>query len=84
MQSLRSKRRFRSSAVSRPSLPNFDVRSDLGAEVLAAFPLDSLESLEPLELEAEVDAEADGISGALDVDGAEGFACLLISDLRSQ
>ena len=86
IQSLLSKRHFRSSAVSLPSLPNFDEMSDLGAEVLAVFPLDSLESLEEPELFPE-EEDVEGLSEDLEdvaEELLEGFTCRLTSDLRSQ
>ena len=86
IQSLLSKRHFCSSAVSLPSLPNFDEMSDLGAEVLAAFPLDSMESLEEPELFLE-EEDVEGLSEDLE-DVAEGllagFTWRLTSDLHSQ
>ena len=86
IQSLLSKRCFCSSAVSLPSLPNFDKMSDLGAEVLTVFPLDSLESLEKLELFLE-EEDVEGLSEDLEdvvEELLEGFTWRLTSDLRSQ
>ena len=71
IHSLLSKWRFHSSAVSLPSLPNFDEMLDLGVEVLAAFPLDSMESLEELELFLE-EEDAEGLLEDLE-DVAEGL-----------
>ena len=83
IQSLLSKRHFHSSAVSLPSLPNFDKMLDLEVEVEVDFPLDSLESLEEPELfpekEDAVGLLEDMVEGLL-----EGFAWQLTSDLRSQ
>ena len=86
IQSLLSKWHFCSSVVSLPSLPNFDEMLDLGVEVLAAFPLDSLEFLEELELFPE-EEDAEGLSEDLEnvAEGLlEGFTWQLTSDLRSQ
>ena len=86
IQSLLSKQCFHSSAVSLPSLPNFDEISDLGVEVLVVFPLDSLESLEELELFPEEEG-VEGLSKDLEdvvEELLEGFTCQLTSDLRSQ
>ena len=86
IQSLLSKQCFCSSVVSLPSLPNFDEMSDLGAEVLVVFPLDSLESLE----EPELFLEEEDVEGLLEdledvVEGLlEGFTWWLTSDLYSQ
>ena len=53
MQSILLKRCLHSTAVSLPSLPDFNKRSGLGVaeveEVVEAFPLTSEEALEPLE-----------------------------------
>ena len=86
IQSLLSKWCFYSSAVSLPSLPNFDEMLDLEMEVLAVFPLDSLESLEELELFLE-EKDAESLSEDLEdvVEGLlEGFTWWLTSDLCSQ
>ena len=86
IQSLLSKQHFHSSAVSLPSLPNFDKVSDLGVEVLVDFSLDLLESLEELELFLE-EENAEGFLEDLEdvVEGLlKGFAWQLISDLWSQ
>ena len=67
-------------------MPNFDEMSDLGAEVLAVFPLDSLESLEELELFLEEEDAEDLSEDLEDVveELLEGFTCQLTSDLCSQ
>ena len=86
IQSLLSKQHFHSSAVSLPSLSNFDEMLDLGTEVLAVFPLDSLESLEEPELFPE-EEDAEGLLEDLEdvVEGLlEGFTWQLTSDLCSQ
>ena len=72
--------------VSLPSLPNFEEMSDLGAEVLAVFPLDSLESLEELELFLEKEDVEGLLEDLEDVaeELLEGFTCRLTSDLHSQ
>ena len=82
IQSLLSKQHFCSSAVSLPSLPNFDEMSDLGVEVLAAFPLDSLESLEEPELFLEEEDAEDLSEDLEDVAKGllEGFTWRLTSD----
>ena len=56
MQSLLSKRHFRSSEVSLLSLPSFNVRSGLGVEEegVEVFPLTSGEALEPPEFVEDV------------------------------
>ena len=84
MQSLLSKRCFRSLEVSLPLLPSFDVRSGLGVEVVEVvvevFPLTSGEALEPLEF-------VEDVAGVLlDLKGraVEGFTWQLISGLHSQ
>ena len=59
---------------------------DLGMEVLVAFPLDSLESLEELELFLE-EEDVEGLSEDLEdvAEGLlEGFTWQLTSDLCSQ
>ena len=78
MQSLLSKRRFRSSEVSLPLLPSFDMRSGLGVEEeeVEVFPLTLGEALEPPEF-------VEDVAGVLlDLEGgaAEGFAWRLILD----
>ena len=88
IQSLLSKRFFRSTAVSLPSFPNLVVRSGFPLElpeVLAAFPLDSLVSLGAA-VKEEAEAEVDGLSEVdLEVEGlVDGFVWRLTSDLRSQ
>ena len=76
-----------SAAVSLLSLPNFDKMSGLEelelVEILAAFPEDSLESLEAPEVLLPEEAEAEGLLED-DLEELEGFACLLSSDLCSQ
>ena len=61
IQSLLSKQCFHSSAVSLPSLPNFEKMLDFGVEVLVDFPLDTLESLEELELFLEEEVDVEGL-----------------------
>ena len=86
IQSLLSKQCFHSSVVSLPSLPNFDKMLDLGAEVLAVFPLDLLESLEQPELFPEEEDVEDLLEDLEDVaeELLEGFTWQLTSDLHSQ
>ena len=76
-----------SAVVSLPSLPNFKEMSSFEelelAEILAAFSEDSLESLEVLELLLPEEVEAEGLLED-DLEGLEGFTCLLSSDLHSQ
>ena len=70
IQNLLSKQCFHFSAVSLPSLPNFDKMLDLGVEMLADFPLNLLEFLEELELFLEKE-DVEGLSKDLQ-DVAEG------------
>ena len=87
IHSLLSKQCLCLAAVSLPSLPNFDKMSGLKepevVEVLVAFPEDSLESLEALEVLLLEEVEAVGLLED-DLEELEGFACLLSSDLCSQ
>ena len=76
-----------SAVVSLPSLPNFKEMSSFEelelVEVLAVFPEDSLESLEVLDLLLPEEVEAEGLLED-DLEGLEGFTCLLSSDLHFQ
>ena len=73
--------------VSLPSLPNFEEMSGLEepelVEVLAAFPEDSLKSLEVPELLLLGEAEVEGLSED-NLEELECFTCLLSLDLCSQ
>ena len=86
IQSLLSKQHFCSLVVNLPSLPNFDKMLDLGMEVLAVLPLDSLESLKELELLLE-EEDVEGLSKDLEdvaVRLLEDFTWQLTSDLCFQ
>ena len=76
-----------SAVVSLPSLPNFEEMSGLEelelAEVLVAFPEDSLKSLEVPELLLLGKAEVEGLSED-NLEELECFTCLLSLDLHSQ
>ena len=65
-----------------PSLPSFDVRSDLRVEemVVVIFLLTSGEALKPLEFVKDVA----GVFSDLERGAMEGFTWQLISDLCSQ
>ena len=87
IHSLLMKQCLCSAAVSLPSLPNFKEMSSLEepelVEVLAAFPEDSLKSLEVLEVLLLEEVKVEGLLED-DLKELEGFACLLSLDLHSQ
>jgi hypothetical protein len=74
MQSLFSKRRWRSSFVSLPSRPNFDERSEVGAGLsLGSLPFDAL-------LPENVDEVEVGVEGFVDL--KEGLSTFRSTDLE--